>query len=44
MEKVDRTVALGLLMIADNPQEPKWDASNPKAARYLKAWQAHHSK
>jgi hypothetical protein len=42
MAKVDRMVALGLLMIADNPQEPKWDASNPKAARYLKAWQAHH--
>ncbi|MEK6301556.1 MAG: M28 family peptidase [Acidobacteriota bacterium] len=44
MEKVDRTAALGLLMIADNPQEPRWDASNPKAARYLKAWQDHHSK
>ena len=44
MEKVDRMVALGLMMIADNPQEPKWDASNPKAARYLKAWQTRHSK
>lgn len=44
MEKIDRTVALGLMTIADNPQEPKWDASNPKAARYLKAWQDHHSK
>ena len=41
MEKIDRTVALGLMTIADNPQEPKWDASNPKAARYLKAWQDH---
>jgi len=44
MEKVDRMVALGLMMIANNPQEPKWDASNPKAARYLKAWQDHHGK
>jgi hypothetical protein len=42
MEKIDRTVALGLLMIADNPKEPKWDASNPKAAPYLKAWQSRH--
>ena len=24
--------------IADNPAEPKWDAANPKAAKYLKAW------
>ena len=44
MEKIDRTVALGLMTIADNPQEPRWDASNPKAARYLKAWQDHHNK
>jgi hypothetical protein len=44
MEKVDRMVALGLMMIADDPQEPKWNATNPKAARYLKAWQDHHSK
>lgn len=44
MAKVDRTVALGLLTIADNPQEPKWDVSNPKAARYLKAWQARRDK
>ncbi len=42
MEKVDRMIALGLMMIADNPQEPRWNASNPKAARYLKAWQNQH--
>lgn len=44
MEKVDRMIALGLMMIADNPQEPRWNASNPKAARYLKAWQEQHGK
>ena len=44
MEKVDRMVALALMMIADNSQEPRWNASNPKTARYLKAWQDHHSK
>ena len=38
MAKVDRMVALGLVMIANNPTEPKWDEANPKAARYLKAW------
>jgi hypothetical protein len=44
MGKVDRMVALALVMIADNSQEPRWNASNPKTARYLKAWQDHHSK
>jgi hypothetical protein len=39
MEKVARMVALAVLMIANNPQEPKWNEANPKAARYLKAWQ-----
>ncbi len=39
MAKVDRMVALGLLMIANNPSEPRWNETNPKAARYLKAWQ-----
>ena len=38
MAKVDRMVALGLLMIANNTNEPKWDETNPKAARYLQAW------
>jgi hypothetical protein len=40
MAKVDRMVAHGLLMIANNPVDPKWSESNPKAARYLKAWKA----
>jgi Peptidase family M28 len=38
MARVDRMVAHGLLMIADNPVEPNWNESNPKAAKYLKAW------
>jgi hypothetical protein len=43
MAKVDRMVLVGLLMIANNAVEPKWNESNPKAARYLKAWQDHHA-
>jgi hypothetical protein len=42
MAKVDRTVALGLLMIADNPVEPRWNAANPRTARYLQAWKERH--
>lgn len=43
MEKVDRMVALGLLMIANNPEPPKWNEANPKTARYVKAWNEHHT-
>jgi hypothetical protein len=37
MAKVDRTVALAALDIANNPQAPKWDESNPKTERFVKA-------
>ncbi len=42
MEKVNRMVALGLLMLADSPTEPHWNPANPKAARYLEAWNGLH--
>jgi Zn-dependent M28 family amino/carboxypeptidase len=35
MARVDRMLALGTLMIADNPQAPKWNAE--KAGRYAQA-------
>jgi hypothetical protein len=38
MEKVDRMIAAGLLMIAGNPEPPKWNEANPKTERYVKAW------
>jgi hypothetical protein len=44
MEKVDRMVALALVMIANNAAEPKWNEANPNTARYVKAWNAHHGK
>jgi hypothetical protein len=44
MAKVDRTVGRALLMIANNPDEPKWNAANPKASRYLKAYQDRRAK
>jgi hypothetical protein len=44
MAKVDRMVAHGLLMIANNPVEPRWNQSNPKAAKYAKAWKARHGR
>src|SRR5690606_15557676 len=37
MAAVDRTVALAILMIANDPQAPRWNADNPKAAKYVEA-------
>jgi hypothetical protein len=37
MALVGRMVALGLSMIADNPQAPRWNAAEPKARKYLEA-------
>jgi Zn-dependent M28 family amino/carboxypeptidase len=42
MAKVDRMVALGLLMIADSDAVPRWNAGDAKATRYEKAWERLH--
>ena len=44
LAKVNRVVALGLLMIANNPVEPKWNEANPKAAKYVQAWKSRRQK
>ena len=36
MAKVDRMIALGIVMLADSPSPPSWNRDNPKVARYLK--------
>jgi hypothetical protein len=35
MAKVDRMVALALLMIANNPEAPKWNEANARTANLL---------
>lgn len=42
MAKINRTIALAVEMIANNPQPPKWDAKNPKVTKYLNAWKANN--
>ena len=42
MAKVDRMVALGLIMLADSEAEPKWNEANPKTSVYVKAWKELH--
>ena len=44
MAKVDRMVGLSLVMIANNPREPKWNEANPRTERYVKAWKDRHGK
>jgi len=36
MAKVDRMIALGVIMLADSVEPPKWNSGNPKVERYLK--------
>ncbi len=38
MAKINRTVALAIWMMAESDREPQWNATNPKAERYFKAW------
>ncbi len=40
MARIDRTVALGVLMLANDTAAPRWNAAHPGAAPYLKAYQA----
>ncbi|HUA18580.1 MAG TPA: M28 family peptidase [Bryobacteraceae bacterium] len=42
MAKVDRAVALSLVMLADSTQTPEWNAEDPKTAPYVRAWREHH--
>jgi Zn-dependent M28 family amino/carboxypeptidase len=42
MAKVDRMVALGLTMLADNPRAPHWDESVSQTERYIEAWRERH--
>ena len=44
MVKVDKMVALTVLMTADNSKEPAWKEDVPRAKRYLEAWKKLHAK
>jgi len=37
MARVDRMIGLGLLTLANDPEPPKWNASNARAATYARA-------
>ncbi|HST52005.1 MAG TPA: M28 family peptidase [Pyrinomonadaceae bacterium] len=44
MERVVRAVAVAVLLIADDPREPRWNEQNPKTARYVEAWRKLHAR
>ncbi len=42
MARVDRAVAVALMMVADDPATPRWNPKNSHTARYLKAFEQLH--
>jgi Zn-dependent M28 family amino/carboxypeptidase len=38
LARVDRTIALTVMIIADDPQPPHWNEANPKTEKYIRAW------
>jgi Zn-dependent M28 family amino/carboxypeptidase len=43
MAAIDRTVALAVLMIANDARAPRWNAGNPNTAKYVEAARRLHS-
>ena len=44
MTRTIKVLALGLIRLANNDQEPRWNEENPDAERYLQAWRILHGK
>lgn len=44
MTRTIKLLALGLIRLANNDQEPRWNEENPDAERYLQAWKILHGK
>ena len=44
MTRTIKLLALGLIRLANDDQEPRWNEENPEAERYLQAWRVLHGK
>ena len=42
MARVNRMLALGAVMVAENPVPPRWNEGQPQAAPYVRAWKERH--
>lgn len=40
LARVNRMLALGILMLAENPVPPRWNQAEPQAAPYIRAWKS----
>jgi len=38
LARVDRAIALTVMMLGDDPEAPRWNETNPKTEKYVKAW------
>jgi Zn-dependent M28 family amino/carboxypeptidase len=38
LARVDRAIALTVMMIADDPEAPRWNEANPRTEKYVRAW------
>lgn len=38
MTTIDRMLGLGIISLANDPESPRWNQSNPNTSKYLKAW------
>jgi Zn-dependent M28 family amino/carboxypeptidase len=43
MAKLDRMLAVALVMLANSNEVPQWNEQNPRAAKYVKAWEERHA-
>jgi hypothetical protein len=43
MAKLDRMIALALVMLANSHEAPHWNEQNPRAAKYVNAWKERHA-
>lgn len=42
MALIDRMLGLGIISLADSPETPKWNESNPNTKKYRDAWKTLH--
>jgi Zn-dependent M28 family amino/carboxypeptidase len=42
MVQVDRMLGLGIISLANDPESPRWNESNPNTKKYVTAWKSLH--
>ena len=42
MTLIDRMLGLGIISLANDPESPRWNESNPNTQKYVAAWKNLH--